>query len=76
MIAAYTDDHWRARAYSVRYVMSFLGSALSVPLVAYLHGTTGDFKQLFYVLSALALIGLVAVVTLPGGRSKEAPAGS
>jgi MFS family permease len=76
MIAAYTDEHWRARAYSVRYVMSFLGSALAVPLVAYLHGATGDFKQLFYVLSALALIGLLAVVTLPARRTAEAAARS
>lgn len=75
MVAAYTDEHWRARAYSVRYVVSFLGSALSVPLVAYLHRTTGDFKQLFYVLAALALVGLLAVVTLPGAQQKEAPIG-
>lgn len=72
MVAAYTDERWRARAYSLRYVVSFLGSALSVPLVAYLYRTTGDFKQLFYVLAALALVGLLAVVTLPGAQQKEA----
>ena len=71
IIAAYTDERWRARAYSVRYVMSFLGSALSVPLVAYSHRATGDFKQLFFVLTGLAFVTFLAAVTLPGTERKD-----
>jgi MFS family permease len=73
MVAAYTDERWRARAYSVRYVVSFVGSALSVPLVAYIHRTTGDFQQLFYLLAALAMASLLAALSLPGAEQKAAP---
>ena len=73
MVAAYTDERWRARAYSVRYVVSFLGSALSVPLVAYLYRTTGDFEQLFFVLAGLAFASFLAAIALPGAEQKEAP---
>ncbi|HSQ05548.1 MAG TPA: MFS transporter [Burkholderiales bacterium] len=71
MVAAYTDERWRARAYAVRYVVSFVGSAASVPLVAYAHRAAGDFKPLFLILAALAAIMLAAAVTLPG--IKRAP---
>lgn len=73
MVAAYTDERWRARAYAVRYVVSFLGSALSVPLIAYVHRTTGDFKQLFFVLAGLAFLSLLAAISLPNAEKKQAP---
>jgi hypothetical protein len=72
MLAAYTDERWRARAFAVRYVVSFVGSASAVPLVAYAHRTTGEFKDLFLVLAAFALIMLVAAITLPGAEQKHA----
>src|SRR5258706_10340617 len=65
MIAAYTDEKWRARAFGVRYVVSFGASACSVPLVAYVYRTTGDFKYLFFVLAALACLMFAAAVFLP-----------
>ena len=65
MIARYTADEWRARAYAVRYVMSFSASALSVPLVAYIYRTTGDFGPLFTILSVLALVAFAAALTFP-----------
>src|SRR5262249_12465339 len=54
MIARYTTEAWRARAYAVRYVVSFGGSALAVPLVAWMYRTSGDFRQLHFTLPALA----------------------
>jgi MFS family permease len=65
MIARYTAEEWRARAYSVRYVMSFSASALSVPLVAFIHRTTGDFGPLFTILAALALVAFAAALAFP-----------
>jgi len=62
MVARYTDEHWRARVYALRYVVSFGGSSLSVPLIARLHGASGNFASVFMVLSGLAvLIGLAAL---------------
>ena len=37
---ALTADEWRARAYAVRYVVSFGASAAAVPLIAWIHQTT------------------------------------
>ena len=73
MIARYTAEEWRARAYSVRYVMSFAASAFSVPLVAFIHRTTGGFGPLFTLLAALALVGFAAALAFPGER-QSAPA--
>ncbi len=65
MVAAYTDEKWRSRAFAVRYVVSFGANALSVPLVAFVYGRTGDFRYLFFVLGAMASVMLVAAVCMP-----------
>jgi len=69
MVARYTAEEWRARAYAVRYVVSFVGSAAAVPLVAYVFRATGDFKALFLLLAALAATALVAALAFPGERA-------
>ena len=69
MIARYTAESWRARAYAVRYVVSFAGSALAVPLVAWVYRTTGDFRGLYFVLAALALTTFVAALFFPPERA-------
>jgi MFS family permease len=71
MVARYTNEEWRARAYAVRYVVSFAGSAAAVPLVAYIFRTTGDFQALFLLLSGLAAIALVAALAFPGERASS-----
>jgi MFS family permease len=72
MIARYTAEEWRARAYAVRYVVSFSASALAVPLVAWLYKTSGDFKLLFFVLGALATATFVAALFFPGEGARAA----
>jgi MFS family permease len=66
MVAAYSDERWRARAYALRYVVSFLGSASAVPLVAYTHSSTAGFASMFLVLAGLATIMFCAALTFPG----------
>jgi MFS family permease len=73
MIARYTAEEWRARAYAVRYVVSFGGSALAVPLVAWMYRASGDFRLLYFTLAGLALAVLAAALFFPGER-KPAPA--
>ena len=65
MVAKYTDDRWRARAYALRYVLSFGGSATAVPLVAVLHGGTGGFEAVFLTLSVIALAVAGAALAFP-----------
>ena len=69
MVARYIDDRWRARAYALRYVMSFGASATAVPLVAAIHGRTGGFQALFVVLAALALVVFAAALCFPSPRA-------
>jgi MFS family permease len=71
MVARYTSDRWRARAYGLRYVASFLGSAGAVTLVSKLHAG-GGFSQVFLALAGVALTALAASMLLP--RIGEAPA--
>ena len=68
MIAHYTSDEWRARAYAVRYVLSFAASAAAIPMIAGLYQATGDFTLLFNILAALAACVLVAALTFPSAR--------
>jgi MFS family permease len=65
MIARYTAEEWRARAYAVRYVVSFTASALAVPLVAWIYRASGDFRLLFFILAALAVLTFAAALFFP-----------
>ncbi len=77
MVAKYTAEEWRARAYAVRYVVSFAASATSVPLIAWVYRTYGDFQPLFAILAALAALILVSALAFPGERvAKPVPVGA
>lgn len=73
MIARYTADEWRARAFSVRYFMSFAAAATAVPMVAGLHEKTGGFATTFMVLAAGGLIIFLAALMFPLRREEVAP---
>jgi MFS family permease len=64
MVARYTSDRWRARAYGLRYVASFLGSAGAVTLVSTLHAG-GGFSSVFVALAGVALTALAAAALMP-----------
>ncbi len=75
MVARYTSDRWRARAYGLRYVASFLGSAGAVTLVSTLHAG-GGFSPVFMALAGIALTALAASALLPRiGEPAPATAG-
>jgi MFS family permease len=74
MVAAYTDERWRARALAVRYVVSFGASALAVPLIALMHRYSSDFRYLFFVLAAMAAAMFCAALFMPSQATKPAPA--
>jgi len=70
MIARYTVEEWRARAFAVRYVVSFSASALAVPLIAGLYKSSGDFRSLFFVLAGMSLATFAAALLFPSQREK------
>ncbi len=79
MVARYTADAWRSRAYAVRYLVSFGASALALPLVAFLHGDDGGFRLAFQVLALFGLTVFAAALFFPGqqagDRAAAVPAG-
>ena len=75
MVGQAASPEWRSRLYAVKYVLSLGVSALAVPMVAVLHGSTGGFEVFFLVLSAsVAVLLAAALVLLPGRASPSAPA--
>jgi MFS family permease len=72
MVARYTAEGWRARAYAVRYVVSFGASALAVPLVAWIYKSSGDFRLLYYTLGVLAFLTFAAALLFPAEEERPA----
>lgn len=75
LVARNTPEHWRARAYAVKYVVSFAVASTVVPVISRLHGSTaGDgFATLFLICAAAAAAIAVAVALLPAPRPAAAP---
>lgn len=71
MVARYTSDEWRARAFSLRYLLSFGASATAVPLIALVYERGGGFDTLFGVLAALGLSIFLSALVFPGGSPTE-----
>jgi MFS family permease len=74
IVGKYVADEYRARALSVRYVVSLGVAAVAVPLIAVLHRTEGGFRNVFLVLAALAAGMLVASLFFPSRRMITAAA--
>jgi MFS family permease len=74
MVAKYTADKWRARAYSLRYLLSFGASALAVPMIALVHDYGGGFPVLFGLLAVLGLSIFLAALVFPNRREDVAAA--
>lgn len=71
MVARYTSDKWRARAFSLRYLLSFGASATAVPLIALVYERGGGFDTLFAVLAALGFSIFLSALVFPGGSPTE-----
>lgn len=72
MVAKYTADSWRARAYSLRYLLSFGASALAVPLIALVY-EAGGFPALFGILAVLGFTIFLGAVVFPNRREDVEP---
>jgi len=67
LVARNTADAWRARVYALKYLISLGISALAVPLVAFVYGTTRDFVWLFGLYAVLSLLVVGIGSFLPKG---------
>jgi MFS family permease len=76
IVGKYVADEYRARVFSVRYVVSLGVAAVGVPLVALLHRTQGGFRNVFFTLAALAAGMLLASLFFPARPVRLAAATS
>ena len=74
IVGRYVADEYRARVFSVRYVVSLGVAAVGVPLISVLHRTDGGFRNVFLVLAALACAVMAAAFFFPAKeRFRPAP---
>ena len=59
--------------YSVRFFIGFLGSAAAAPLIAFLHGRTGNLSASVIVLAVFATIILGCACAFPNRREELEP---
>jgi MFS family permease len=74
MTARYIAPAVRARMYSVRFFVGFLGSAAAAPLVATLYERTGSLVAVTLVLAAFAIVTLGCAVFFPDRQEELNPA--
>lgn len=69
LVGRYVVPRFRARAYSIEYLLALGVSAAVVPLISVLHSRTGSQTALLLVLSGcITMVLLAALLLLPGGR--------
>jgi MFS family permease len=65
MTARYISPPLRAKMYSVRFFVGFLGAASAAPLVGFLHERTGSLTASILVLAGFALVTLACALFFP-----------
>ncbi len=73
MTARYIAPALRARMYSVRFFVGFLGAAAAPPVVAFLHSRTGGMTAVLLVLAAAALVTLGCAWFFPDREEELRP---
>ncbi|BDG75195.1 MFS transporter [Roseomonas fluvialis] len=65
MTARYVAPQLRAKLYSIRFTVGFLGAAVASPLVGFLHEATGSLAVAMLVLGGFAMVTLVCAFAFP-----------
>ena len=73
MTARYVAPPLRAKLYSVRFTVGFMGAAWASPLVGYLHQLSGSLSLAMLVLAGVAAVTLVCALAFPNRREELAP---
>ncbi len=73
LVGRITHSEWRSRIFACRYVVTFSGIAVAIPMISWVHANWG-FDTLFRVLAAAASLILLAVLMLPRAIPRHATA--
>jgi len=73
MTARYIAPELRAKIYSIRFTVGFLGAALASPIVGFLHEATGNLALAMVVLSGFGMVTLVCALWFPNRKEELKP---
>jgi len=73
MTARYIAPALRAKMYSVRFFVGFLGSAAAAPLVGWLHAASGSVASSIVVLGGFALVIIACAFAFPDREEELKP---
>ncbi len=73
MAARYVSPELRARVYSVRFFVGFLGAAAAAPLVGFLHARTGNLAAVTALLAAFSVVTLGCALWFPNRKEELQP---
>lgn len=73
MTARYVAPALRAKLYSVRFTVGFLGAAAASPLVGFLHEATGSLTLAMLVLAGFACVTLACALAFPNRPEELRP---
>jgi MFS family permease len=73
MTARYISPALRARMYSVRFFVGFLGAAASAPIVAWLFDRTGSLAAVTLVLAGFGVVTLGCALAFPDRKEELQP---
>jgi MFS family permease len=74
MVAKYTNDQWRGRAFAARYFIGFTAAGASVTAVAWLYNR-GGFNLMLQALGGLCTLVIVGAFIFPNDRAEVQPSG-
>lgn len=73
MTARYVAPALRAKLYSIRFTIGFLGAAIASPLIGLLHEATGSLSVAMLVLAGVATVTLVCAFAFPNRPEELQP---
>ncbi len=73
MAARYVSPQMRARIYSVRFFVGFLGAAAAAPVVAFLHARTGNLATVTALLAGFSVVTLGCALWFPDRKEELQP---
>jgi cyanate permease len=73
MTARYVAPAMRARLYSIRFTVGFLGAAAASPLVGFLHDATGSVATTMLVLAGFGAVTLACALAFPNREEELQP---
>jgi len=73
MAARYVAPELRARLYSIRFTVGFLGAAAASPLVGLLHSQSGNMGLAMLMLAGVAAVTLVCAMAFPNRPEELRP---